>query len=86
MGVQFDILTNSARPNARANVQLRTGARVSCNVKDPWRMGGNQYGELPGGTADIITGKIRPPPPVPARPTAADLRRPDADLLRTRPW
>lgn len=87
LGVRFNIITNADAPRARDDTKLRTGPRVSCNVKDPWRQGANRFGAMPGGqTIDIVSGRLKQPHRAPYAPTPADLRRPDEPILRSRPW
>ncbi len=87
LGLRFNLITNADTPDARNDVLMRTGPRVSGNVKDPWRMGTNQYGELPSGNhVDIVSGRERVPHKAPYAPTPQDLIRPNQPILRTRPW
>jgi len=86
LGVRFNVVTNQPDPKARDNAKIRSGPRVSCNVKDPWLEGANQYGEQVGSKVNLLSGKLRPNPVIPNRPTPESLKRPDVDGLRTRPW
>jgi hypothetical protein len=86
LGVQFNIVTNQEDRQARQKTMMRTGPRVSTNVKDPWLEGTNKFGEHVNGKANILNGKIKPLPQAPPRPTPESLKRPDEAILRTRPW
>jgi len=88
LGVRFNIVTNTPRPDARQRTLQRTGPRVSANVTEPWRAGSNRFGEtMPAGAkVDVLSGKMTAAAQAPPRATAQDLRRPDQNILRTRPW
>jgi len=86
LGVRFNVVTNQTRPDERSNVALRTGPRVSYNMKDPWRKGADSFGEQSGGSINIISGKLQATPVAPQRPSAKDLLRPDQSVLRSQPW
>lgn len=88
LGVRFNVVTNTPRPNARQHTLLRTGPRVSANLTEPWRAGSDRFGEaVPAGArVDVLSGKVRVAAQAPPRSTAQDLRQADENILRTRPW
>jgi len=86
LGVRFDIITNKKDPEARKKTLMRTGPRISCNVRDPWRMGAGPHGDIPEGKVNILSGKAGKVPMAPARLKPQDLVRADEPVLRTRPW
>lgn len=76
LGVRFNIVTGEATPGVREARFATAGARKTLNMT----------GEKLSEHYNVATNRHADPGHIPGRDTPGRLRRPDAIILRTRPW
>ena len=76
LGVRFNLITGEATPGVREARFATAGARKTLNMS----------GETPSDHYNVATNREVDPGRVPGRDTPGKLRRPNATILRTRPW